>query len=154
MLECLLVFGILEDSLRNHCELPHTVVEHVRVSIDQGSRIHAPLKLGVDMGCAEVDAVRRKRQCVIVAKLRLTTEGDARNDCESSDEQIALSERILRNSPSFAPFPLIPPNSTVDQTSREEATLTYSCDSSGGPLVNFPLNTSFRSLSSGKSSAF
>lgn len=58
LLESLLLLGALKDSLRNDRELTRAVVKHVRMSIDQCARIRAPLKLGVDVGRAEVNALR------------------------------------------------------------------------------------------------
>ena len=62
LLECSLLLGVLENSLWNYGERSGAPVQHIRVSIDQRSRINTPLQMGVDVRCLEVNALLRKRE--------------------------------------------------------------------------------------------
>ena len=80
LLECSLLLGVLENSLWNYGERSGAPVQHIRVSIDQRSRIDTPLQMGVDVGCLEVNALLRKREEVFVADLRLIAKSQTWND--------------------------------------------------------------------------
>ena len=82
LIECLLLLVVLKNSLRNHRKSLRSVVKHVRVGIDQSSRIQIPSEMGVDVRCLEMDALRRERQRVLIAEPRFSTEDRRWNDEE------------------------------------------------------------------------
>jgi hypothetical protein len=86
LIECLLLLVVLKNSLRNHRKSLRSVVKHVRVGINQSSRIQIPSEIGIDVRCLEMDTLRRERERVLIAKLRFSTEDQWWNDEEGRKE--------------------------------------------------------------------
>lgn len=89
LLEYSLLPGVLKNAFWNYCERSGAPIEKVRVGIDQSSRIDTPFKMGIDVRCLEVDALRRKCEGVFVAELRLIAKSQSWNDEKSRNENEA-----------------------------------------------------------------